>query len=114
MGFGLYFRKGAFPQMHYLLFYELVDDYLARRGEFRNEHLAKAWKASDRGELLLAGALANPVDNAVLLFTGDSPEVAENFASTDPYVMNGLVKRWYVREWTTVAGESCTMPAWPK
>ncbi len=101
-------------KMHCLLFYELVDDYLTRRAEFRNEHLAKAWAASDRGELLLAGALANPVDSAVLLFKGDSVEVAETFASTDPYVLNGLVKRWYVREWTTVAGESCTVPAWPK
>jgi uncharacterized protein YciI len=93
--------------MHYLLFYELADDYLARRGEFRNQHLGLAWAASDRGDLILGGALANPVDGAILLFNGDSPQVAEDFARTDPYVLNGLVKRWYVREWTTVVGESC-------
>jgi uncharacterized protein YciI len=91
--------------MHYLLFYEVGQDYVSRREEFREAHLEKAWQASGRGELVLAGALANPADGAVLLFKGDSPEVAERFARADPYVTNGAVKRWYVREWTTVAGE---------
>jgi uncharacterized protein YciI len=65
------------------------------------------------GELVLAGALANPVDGAVLLFRGDSPEIAEKFAQADPYVVNGAVKRWYVREWTTVAGEGAATPIRP-
>ena len=99
--------------MHYLLFYEVGEEYLSRRGEFRNQHLEMAWQASARGELLLAGALANPVDGTVLLFKGDSPEVAEKFAKNDPYVNNGLVKRWHVREWTTVAGEGCATPVKP-
>jgi hypothetical protein len=99
--------------MHYLLFYELGEDYLTRRGEFRNRHLELAWQAADRGEMLLGGALANPTDLAIVLFKGDSPAVAENFAKNDPYVANGIVKRWYVREWTTVAGETCAMPVRP-
>jgi uncharacterized protein len=99
--------------MHYLLFYEVGEDYVARRAQFRNDHLAKGWAASDRGELVLGGALANPVDGAVLLFTGESPAVAENFAKSDPYVLNGLVKRWYVREWTTVAGDLAATPIHP-
>jgi uncharacterized protein YciI/heme-degrading monooxygenase HmoA len=96
--------------MHYLLFYEAGEDYVAKRAQFRSQHLEKAWKASERGELVLGGALANPVDGAVLLFKGDSPEVAENFARTDPYVTSGMVKRWYVREWTTVAGAEAATP----
>ena len=100
--------------MHYLLFYEVDETYLARRAEFRAEHLAKGWSASDRGELVLGGALTNPVDTALLLFKGDSPAVAENFAKTDPYVLNGLVKRWYVREWTTVTGEGAAVPIRPE
>jgi uncharacterized protein YciI len=99
--------------MHYLLFYEVEDDYVSKRAAFRNQHLEKAWKASERGDLLLAGALADPVDGAVLLFKGDSPEVAENFAKNDPYVTSGAVKRWYVREWTTVAGEYAATPVRP-
>ena len=99
--------------MHYLLFYEAGEDYVARRAEFRNAHLELAWAASARGELLLGGALANPTDGALLLFQGDSPAVAENFARVDPYVTNGIVKRWHVREWTTVAGEGCSFPIRP-
>ena len=100
--------------MHYLLFYEVGEDYVSRREEFRDAHLEKAWKASERGELLLGGALANPVDGAVLLFRGDSPDVAEKFARADPYVTSGLVKRWHVREWPTVAGEDSATPIRPK
>ena len=99
--------------MHYLLFYELAEDYLSRRAAFRQEHLELAWKASDRGDLILGGALAEPVDSAVLLFQGDSPAAAEQFALADPYVANGLVKRWYVREWTTVAGRDAATPIRP-
>lgn len=97
--------------MHYLLFYEVGEDYVARRAEFRAAHLEKAWLASARGELVLGGALADPVDGAVLLFQGESAEVAERFARADPYVTSGVVKRWHVREWTTVAGEGAARPA---
>jgi uncharacterized protein YciI/heme-degrading monooxygenase HmoA len=106
--------QGAGEPMHYLLFYEVGEDYVARRGEFRAAHLEKAWQASERGELVLGGALASPLDGAVLLFKGDSAEVAEKFARADPYVTSGAVKRWYVREWTTVAGEDAAKPIRPE
>jgi uncharacterized protein len=99
--------------MHYLMFCEVSDDYLERRGEFRAEHLRLAWEAHERGELVLAGALGDPVDGTLLMFRGDSPEVAERFAAADPYVRNGVVKRWHVRPWTTVVGEMATAPVRP-
>lgn len=95
---------------HYLLFYDVVDDYVERRAAFRKAHLAKGWEAHARGDLVMAGALADPVDGAMLLFKGDSPRVAEAFAESDPYVVNGLVVRWRVREWTTVIGETAANP----
>ena len=100
--------------MHYLLFYEVGEDYVSRRATFRKEHLEKAWSANERGDLVLAGALANRVDGAVLLFKGDSAEVAEWFAKADPYVTSGAVSRWYVREWTTVVGGDAATPVMPK
>ena len=60
--------------------------------------------------LVLAGALAEPIDGAVLLFKGDSPEAAEAFAQTDPYVKHGLIARWRVRPWTTVVGDDAANP----
>jgi uncharacterized protein YciI len=90
--------------LHYLLLYDVVDDYVERRAPFRAAHLGLARAAVDRGALVLGGALDNPADGAVLLFKGDSPAAAEAFARADPYVRNGLVTRWRVREWTTVIG----------
>jgi hypothetical protein len=90
--------------MHFLLFYEVVADYAERRVRLRAAHLAHARRAVERGELVLGGALANPVDGAVLLFKGSSPDVAASFAKADPYVANGLVTKWRVREWITVVG----------
>lgn len=96
--------------MHYLLMYEVVEDYVARRAQFRSLHLQMVRQAFERGEIVMAGALADPPDGAVLVFRGDSPEAAETFAKSDPYVINGLVTRWRVRKWTTVIGDGATLP----
>lgn len=99
--------------MHYLLIYEVGPDYVERRGEFRNEHLAQAWEAHLRGELVLGGAVADPVDMSILLFTGDSPAAAQRFAAADPYVLHGLVHHWRVRPWITVVGDQASAPVHP-
>jgi uncharacterized protein len=99
--------------MHYLLIYDLAPDYLERRAAFRDEHLTLAWQAHARGELVLGGALTDPVDTAILLFQGTSPKVAESFAAADPYVKHGLITRWRVRPWTTVVGETAATPVHP-
>ena len=96
--------------MHCLLFYDVVTNYAERRVPFRAAHLEYAKQAVGRGELVLGGAFANPVDGTALLFKGASPAVAEAFAKSDPYVVNGLVTKWRVREWTTVVGELAENP----
>lgn len=99
--------------MHFLLFYDFVPDYLARREQFRNEHLKLAWESHKRGELVLAGAAGDPVDCGILLFQGDSPAAAEAFAKGDPYVTAGLVTKWQVLPWRTVVGETAATPVRP-
>jgi uncharacterized protein YciI len=99
--------------MHYLLFYDVVDNYAERRAPFRKDHIAHAKAAVARGDLVLGGAFANPVDGTVLLFKGASPAAAESFAKADPYVTNGLVTTWRVREWTTVIGKDAEVPLPP-
>ena len=99
--------------MHYLLIYELAPDYLERRAQYRNEHLKLAWESQARGEMVLAGALADPADQALLVFKCDSPEPVQRFAETDPYVTQGLVKSFRVRQWNTVVGEDAFHPVKP-
>ena len=95
---------------YYALFYDAIDDFIGRRGLYRDEHLRLARESHARGELLLAGALADPADGALLIFQGDSPAAAEAFARQDPYVKNGLITNWTVRSWTVVVGNEAGAP----
>jgi uncharacterized protein YciI len=90
--------------MHYLLLYDYVEDAVARRAPFREEHLGLARESVSRGELLLGGAFAEPVDGAALLFRASDPSPVEDFVRRDPYVANGVVTRWRIRPWTVVVG----------
>jgi uncharacterized protein len=96
---------------HFLLSYDLSSDYLERRGALREEHLSLAWSAADAGELLLGGAVGDPVESALLLFT--DAVAAARFAEADPYVREGLVERWRVLPWATVAGADAASPIRP-
>ncbi len=96
--------------MHYLLFYDVIPDYVTRRQQFRAAHLEYARPFVERGELVLGGALADPVDGSVLLFRGETADVARAFAAADPYVQSGIVTSWRVRPWTTVLGPGAEVP----
>lgn len=90
--------------MYYILFYKTIDNYIEKRTPYREEHLKLAQEAKQKGELIIAGALDEPADQAVLVFKGNSSKVAEDFAKSDPYVVNGLIAEWSVRPWTVVIG----------
>ncbi|MGB8325188.1 MAG: YciI-like protein [Candidatus Acidiferrum sp.] len=92
----------------YALFYEVIDDFVARRSAFREEHLRRVSESYARGELILAGALAEPADRALLVFQVNDKHIAEKFAQEDPYVVNGLVKKWQVRPWNVVTGNEAS------
>ncbi len=96
---------------YFLLFYETVDNYVEKRALYRAEHLDLARESFARGELLLAGALADPADGAVLVFRTPDQAAVEDFARRDPYVRNGLIAKWRVRPWTVVIGNDPAEPA---
>jgi uncharacterized protein YciI len=89
---------------YFILFYEVVPDYVERRVAHRAEHLAMAKAATERGELRLGGAYADPADGAALVFRGEDDRAARAFAEADPYVRSGIVKSWRVRSWSVVVG----------
>lgn len=99
--------------MHFLLIYDVGPEFIQQRVQFRAEHLSYAWQAVKAGDLVLAGALQEPTDQAFLLFKGHSPEAAMRFAKSDPYVRNGLVKNWRVVQWNTVVGHDASNPVKP-
>jgi len=96
---------------HFLLIYDLAPDYLARRPEHRDAHLALAWQAVEAGGLLLGGAVGDPAESALLLFA--DADAAYAFAGEDPYVAEGLVTRWRVVPWVTVVGADAATPVHP-
>jgi uncharacterized protein YciI len=95
---------------YFILFYETADNYVEKRAPLRAQHLELAREAHARGELLLAGALAEPPDRAVLVFRAADRGIVEDFARRDPYVLNGAVARWEVRPWTVVIGDDLPEP----
>jgi len=98
---------------HFALVYEVVSHFVERRMPFREAHLRLVRDANARGILLLAGALGEPPDGALLVFRADSPSAAEDFARADPYVTEGLVTAWRVRPWAVVIGGDAVAPKAP-
>jgi hypothetical protein len=91
---------------HYLLIYDYAPNYLELRAPLRPAHLEHARASVAREELQLGGAV--PEEDppfGLLLFKAESPAIAEAFARADPYVTQGVVRSWRVREWITVVGE---------
>jgi len=86
------------------LTYDLVDDYLERRVPLRAEHLALLQAAHDRGELRMAGPLADPYDRALYVWSTDDKSVVRRFVEDDPYVANGVVTAWRIQPWNVVIG----------
>lgn len=90
--------------MHYLLFYDYVDDMLTKRDPFRAAHLELVNAYHERGLLKMAGAMTDPLDGAVFVFLCDSTDAISAFIAADPYMENGLVPRFRIRPWNVVVG----------
>jgi uncharacterized protein len=89
---------------YFVLFYDTVENFLERRTPHRPAHLALIDAAYREGSLVLAGAL-KPADGALLVFRTDDIAAVEAFVRRDPYVTNGLVTAWRIREWAVVVGQ---------
>lgn len=87
----------------YILFYDYVPDIATRREPYRAQHLALLNELHEQGQVLMAGALDEPLDSAAIVFSSDR-EAAVRFVESDPYVANGLVTEWRIRPWNVVIG----------
>jgi uncharacterized protein YciI len=89
---------------YFALIYYVGREFVEKRGRYRESHLQKVFESHRRGELLLGGALGDPPERALLVFRAEDRSTAERFAQIDPYVTSGLVQRWEVQPWNSVAG----------
>jgi uncharacterized protein YciI len=83
----------------YLLRYEYVSNILDQRGPFRAEHLQNALDLKAEGKILMGGALVDPVDTGLFVFSTNDKLEIERFVQNDPYVKNKLVTNYSIREW---------------
>ncbi|MGI8588644.1 MAG: YciI family protein [Chloroflexia bacterium] len=84
--------------MKYVVFYDNADDVLSIVMPHVPGHCARLADFHARGTLLMGGIFANVQEvGAMLIFT--TREAAEEFVRGDPYILNGVVRNWYIREW---------------
>jgi uncharacterized protein YciI len=84
--------------MKYVLFYESADDVLTKAPTHIANHSARGREFHERGMMLMYGPFGDPQrEGSMAVFT--SREAAEEFASGDPFVINGVVRKWFIREW---------------
>jgi len=89
---------------YYILTYKTKPNFNTIKKPYQAEHLRIMQEHYKKNTLIMAGAVLNPSDGGMLIFKGDDPSVAENFANNDPYVTNGIVEKWFVRAWQVVIG----------
>lgn len=87
--------------MKYVLFYESAPDVASKAPAHFPAHKARYQDFHARGLLLMLGTFSDPQDEGSMAVFA-SREAAEEFAAGDPFVLNGVVTRWYVRDWREV------------
>jgi uncharacterized protein YciI len=92
--------------MYFIVFYDYVENVIERRAPYREAHLSVVKEYVDRGDVVLGGAFANPADGAAIVFRVENRSIVEEFVKRDPYVVNKLVTKWRIREWTVVVGSA--------
>ena len=89
--------------MKYVLFYTSADDVGAKAPPHFAAHLERLTRFRDDGELLMVGVFGDPQEEGSMgIFATRAG--AEEFVREDPFVLNGVVKAWEVREWNEIFG----------
>jgi uncharacterized protein len=91
--------------MKYVLFYESADDVAAKAPAHFPAHKERLDEFNAAGTLEMVGTFADPqTEGSMSIFT--TRDAAEEFAKGDLFVLNGVVARWYVREWNEILSGS--------
>lgn len=90
--------------VRHVVLYASAPDVLSRAPAHFPAHKARLDEFHARGELLLVGTFGDPQEQgSMAIFT--TREAAEAFVADDPFVLNGVVRAWEIREWNEILGE---------
>jgi uncharacterized protein len=90
--------------MKHVLFYESAPDVLSKAPAHFPAHKARLDDFHARGTLLMVGTFGDPqAEGSMAIFT--TRAAAEEFAEDDPFVLNGVVGAWHIREWNEILAE---------
>lgn len=87
--------------MKYVVFYESADDLATKAPIHFPAHKVRLNEFHERGTLEAVGTFANPLEEGSMAIFS-TREAAEDFVRDDPFVVNGVVRHWYIREWNEV------------
>lgn len=97
--------------IYYVAFFVIsgtsIEDVRASAPEALAAHLKRSKELQQQGNLLMAGALLHDTPDEPLMTMGVFPsrDAAEAYAAGDPFVLNGMVTNWYIREWANILVE---------
>ena len=84
--------------MKYVLLYESADNVLETAPVHYPAHSERLQEFAQRGTLQMVGPFGDPQkEGSMAIFT--AREAAEEFVEDDPFVKNGVVRSWEIREW---------------
>ena len=82
----------------YVVLYESAENVLEKAPVHFPAHSDRLQQFHRAGTLLMVGAFGDPQnEGSMAIFT--TREAAEEFISEDPFVLNGVVRGWEIREW---------------
>jgi uncharacterized protein YciI len=91
--------------VRHVVLYASAPDVLSRAPVHFPAHKARLDEFHARGELLLVGTFGDPqAQGSMAIFT--TREAAEAFVADDPFVLNGVVRAWEIREWNEIYGQA--------
>ena len=99
--------KDLQQRVYYVVFvvtsYASFDDAITRAPDMIAAHIARSKELHAHGTLLMSGAfLDNPQEPLTAMAVNTTYEAAEEYVKGDPFVQNGMVRTWYIREWANM------------
>lgn len=87
--------------MKAVVFYESAENVQEKAPLHMDEHVKWFTSFHQRGDLLLVGTFADPQADGAMCVLKDRAS-AEEFAAGDPFVRNGVVKRYTIKDWNEI------------